>query len=211
MNHPTTHDNLCMGDNGDKVYAFTLDWFYNDDVLPQGTYINFCRPFFMEAPSFKARKAAAGAPFDLDNIPPEASYTKLDLLFSRDLWESYIGTDGRNKSKPIRKLQLIETLAKIMLHEWTHIQWVGPTNPHVEENLWKATPPEVYGWLKCAMLARDTPVRDDGTGDLNMAFLKNADSFAWYAELGYWIETFGGNIGDLWPINGPLQPPVGIQ
>ena len=97
-----------------------------------------------------------------------------------------------------------------MLHEWTHIQWVGPTNAQLEKTEWKATPPEVYGWMKCALLARDTPIRDD-QGNLNTAFFQNADSFAWYAEIGYWIEKFGGSLSDYWPSTGPLEPPVPIQ
>jgi hypothetical protein len=102
---------------------------------------------------------------------------------------------------PIARAILTISPATTVLHEWTHISWIGetnPLNPSFDPNNPRTTrilPEETYGWLQCNSLAFMHPA---GSGD-SINYYKNADSFAWYAEYGYWVTVLGV---DIWP----LQP-----
>ncbi|KAJ5820367.1 Glucan endo-1-3-alpha-glucosidase agn1 [Penicillium riverlandense] len=86
------------------------------------------------------------------------------------------------------------TDAKTVVHELSHIWWIGDTNSHV---------PEVYGLVNCAEEAWmcDDPVPD------NRHVVQNADTYAFYAEFGYWVEK---GIHNLWPPTerNPVRFPV---
>lgn len=71
--------------------------------------------------------------------------------------------------------------AAAVLHEITHLAWVGATNPfvnaYVNGQVQRVQQPnEVYGWFQAAQYAANQPNFNDNT------YLMNADSYAWYAE-----------------------------
>jgi hypothetical protein len=53
-----------------------------------------------------------------------------------------------------------------LLHEFTHVSWMGNTNANDEEE-------EEYGWNRCANWAANKVEYDDDT------YTQNADSYAW--------------------------------
>ena len=87
-----------------------------------------------------------------------------------------------------------------LLHEWTHLWWIGETNPFVRlgNGQWKADPPEQYGWYECAQLAAKNGYND-------RIYNNNAENYAWYAEYGFFFTRLGV---DLWPLTGPHAKPV---
>ena len=91
-------------------------------------------------------------------------------------------------------------LAMTVLHEWTHLWWIGPTNPfkRLDDGSWEPNPREVYGWYECAKLAAERSY-DDQT------YNNNAENYAWYAQYGYLFTRLGE---DIWPLTGPRAKPV---
>jgi hypothetical protein len=75
---------------------------------------------------------------------------------------------------------------------------VGNTNKQIDKDgaIQKGID-EVYGWLECALYAKRETVTKD--------FIKNADSYAWYAGYGYFARLLGS---DPWPAVGPQAKPV---
>ena len=69
-------------------------------------------------------------------------------------------------------------LAHNTVHEMTHLWWVASTNENT---------PEVYGFQECIDLAWDC---DDEPAHGDPQAVLNADSYAFYAEFGYWVEQF---------------------
>ena len=59
-------------------------------------------------------------------------------------------------------------------------------------------PPELYGWYECAERAASSDYGDE-------RFVENADSYAWYAEYGYFKDRLGA---DHWPSQGPHKKPT---
>lgn len=87
---------------------------------------------------------------------------------------------------------------RIMIHEWTHLRWIGDKNG-VAEN---------YGYSAKVAGARSGKDRKASWGTAK----GNPDSYAWYAIYHHWNElcpgTPGGNsCGDVWPTGGTATDP----
>lgn len=67
-----------------------------------------------------------------------------------------------------------------MYHELTHLWWIGPTNWDEEKGLRD----EEYGFIGCSDLVWNGGCVMFNNPDV----VGNADSYAWYAEYGYWAE-----------------------
>lgn len=87
-----------------------------------------------------------------------------------------------------------------MLHEWTHLWWVGPTNPVASDGK-SLNPVEVYGWFECADITAKGGANDP-------TWSNNADNYAWYAEYGWKVARLGQ---DVWPTEGKFQKPVAAE
>lgn len=89
-------------------------------------------------------------------------------------------------------------VAQTVVHELTHLKWLGETNTYNGQPT-----QEIYGLDDCSEAAwRDPkPIADNEIINLN------ADTFAWYAELGFWIDK---GLPDLWPswADNPVDLPV---
>jgi len=79
----------------------------------------------------------------------------------------------------------------------THIRYVGQTNTELQNNVYIDGVEETRGWLACAQMAK----RDKD----ELEAYKNADTYAWYAEYGYFRRR---QVSDPWPLVGPYSKPV---
>ncbi|KAJ5899533.1 hypothetical protein N7495_004277 [Penicillium taxi] len=79
------------------------------------------------------------------------------------------------------------TDALTIMHEATHLWWIGPTNYGFDEE---------YGLVECAELAWNcgSPISD------SPHVIMNADTYGWYGEYGYFVQK---GVNNLWP---PSQP-----
>lgn len=75
----------------------------------------------------------------------------------------------------------------MLLHELSHISWIGPTNTPKKKYKVFTDIEETYGLNKCAKKAwnKGSPSADN----LNVTW--NADSYAIYAEYGRFVELMG--------------------
>lgn len=69
------------------------------------------------------------------------------------------------------------------MHELTHLWWMGETNANEDE---------VYGFMHCTDLAWHCGLVQAN----NPEVVENADTYAFYAEYGFWRAK---GISDLWP------------
>ncbi|KAJ5893223.1 SGNH hydrolase [Penicillium taxi] len=86
------------------------------------------------------------------------------------------------------------TDALVVIHELTHLWWIGPTNAEVDE---------VYGFVQGTELAWNCGMPEPN----NEEVVENADTYAFYAEYGYWRAK---GIDNLWPksTGDPVYIPV---
>lgn len=200
---PSWEDSCKYNPQG-KVIAGTRS---SKDQNSNTLYI--CDTFF-ERDRFDLLKAAT----EPGAAPDQNGVTAVVFNKVRQL-EGQQGTDGKSRSLPSLPFPLplssplsfpsISTTltpspAQTLLHEWTHLWWIGPTNSIVNANVAQPVqnPPEVYGWYECASLAARSDYADKG-------FVENADSYAWYAEYGYLKDRLGA---DHWPSQGPHEKPT---
>lgn len=154
--------------------------------------IEIC-PAFFHQPRFDLLKSAAAG---------RRSTREYQLILSEmfkdpdhgECDKDYEGSDG--KSTPwdhgwtfMLTVVLYLNVAGVLLHEMSHVWWLGATNaPSFQNNQWTVPVPEEYGYVNCADLAwnnqHDTKL-----------FVKNADTYMWYAEYGYWLTHYR----DTWP------------
>ncbi|KAJ6106134.1 hypothetical protein N7512_009651 [Penicillium capsulatum] len=93
-----------------------------------------------------------------------------------------------------RHSQYRGTDAKTVAHELTHLWWIADTNSGTNE---------VYGIANCAFLAWNCgPVPD------YQEVVENADTYAVYAEYGYFAKRDPGLWDPAWQGEYPVQIPV---
>lgn len=146
--------------------------------------INFCDAFF-ELPTLVEKDRWL-------SIKTEKEYDYATKLGEkppshvRKLKEGYPGTDGTFWNL-MEDVEITVTnfwgpnLAMLVIHELTHIPWIGATNKYVEKvvddkKVYKKGPEEVYGWFEAAEYAHKQ------TAFNAESYTKNADNYAWYAE-----------------------------
>ncbi|KAF2686410.1 hypothetical protein K458DRAFT_402871 [Lentithecium fluviatile CBS 122367] len=187
----TCNNNECK----EKGTAFTQE----SDLRATSTIINICDLFF-EFETFEDRKM--WLKMTQEEWSKRAFEGKVPEGKMRSLSKMEFGGRGTNASK--FRLQT----AKVLVHELSHVVWIGNTNPF-NKQIGGLKPPEVYGWFKAAEYAANQPNYNDDT------YTRNADSYAWYAEYGWWVRALrssprtalSGN-GDPWPAAGDRQKPV---
>lgn len=91
--------------------------------------------------------------------------------------------------------------AMTIFHELTHVWWIGPTNPvKGTPNNYGQNPPEIYGayWntKEASKCLKD-----------NKNCNQNADSYANYAEVGYFQGKYGAS---LWPADGIWKKQISL-
>ncbi|KAF2649546.1 hypothetical protein K491DRAFT_721587 [Lophiostoma macrostomum CBS 122681] len=179
---------------GADIYAYTSDNSIQDNPTAKHT-ITFCDKFY-DLPRFQTRKlwlqgGQGSYQQRLSNGETEPGGPITELI------RTYVGSDALS-----------------VLHEFTHITWMGNTNDKLEE---------IYVWYQCANWATNAvPFGDD-------TYAQNADSYAWYAECkyssdpicnhneitdtiidGWWVRQLRANgfdSRDPWPNSGPNKKP----
>ncbi|KAF4626444.1 hypothetical protein G7Y89_g11716 [Cudoniella acicularis] len=155
-------------------------------VASTGAWINICDAFF-NAPRFDKKKIGAIMQAQPAGTPGQ-TFPDLDYwLAARQL----------EKSSPNYNDATGSTDALIIFHEMTHIRYVGQTNTELQNGIYIQGALETRGWFACAQMAQ--------TDSDSVEAYKNADTYAWYAEYGYFVRRLQS---DPWPHVGPLSKPV---